>query len=247
MPLNVAYKGTHIGFVARSYPENAHLFLVAITNRKIEEVFLDYAQMKSYLGRIYGSTNFWGKVKEEELNQVLEAKRKEKYAHLQIEDEEAFLRFKFLKVADERGYEIETLFDWEELAGQVEGYLFLDVEDAVIEENTVQLNDEIDYFSEERIKGEGYGIPIYARIADYPIVRTDIMGAGEGLLLGANFSDFGGRNHAHETILWIQSGNYEREISFPVHMNVKRGLPIQLYLVDGSIKTILCNETIYEF
>lgn len=121
----------------------------------------------------------------------METKRQGKYGDTGIEDYNDFLRFKFMKTADERRYEIEN--------------------------------------------------------KDYPIFRTDIMGAAEGLLLGANFSDFAGRNHAHETVLEIKSGNFEKSISFPIQMNIKKGMPIQLYLIEDKIKKFFCDEAIYEF
>jgi hypothetical protein len=245
MTLNVNYNGKHIGFVARSYPENKHLFMVALTSLRIEEVAVDMEQIKGYLGKTFGFTNLFGRLNEGELHKFVESKRLGKYEEVGIGGYEDFLRFFFLKTVDERGYKIEELFDLEELIKQITGYLLIDVEHVVITENTIQLKEEINYLSEKILSGGDK--PIFAVVIDYPIFRTDTMGLGEGFLLGANFSDFGGRNHAHETELKIQSGNYEKVICLPIQMHVRKGMPIQLYLQEDKIKRIFCNGAIYEF
>lgn len=242
--VNVSFNGKHIGFVAKTFPENQHLFMVALTSLTIEEIALDNQQIKGYLGRVFGFTNMFGRLQEDRLHEFLESKRTDKYKEAQINNSDDFLRFFFLKVADERGYDLEKLFHWEEIEPLVKGYLLINVETAKFSGATIEL-EEINYFSEETV-GEGMK-PIFASIIDYPIYRTDIMGAAEGFFLGANFSDFGGRNHAHETVLRIRSGNYEKTISFPIQMYVKKGMPIQLYLQEGKIKRIFCGDAIYEF
>lgn len=245
MTLNVNYNGNHIGFVAKSYPENRHLFMIALTSLKVEDVTINFDRVKSFLARAYGSTNFFGKIDEDRLEAIMDVKKLERFEQTGTNNYEDFLRYKFMKTADERGYEIETLYQWEELEGHIEGYLLLDFEHAVIKENTIQLEEDIHYFTKEKLSSEN--LPIFAEIIEYPIIRTEIMGAGEGLLLGANFSDFGGRNHSHETELILKSGNYQKKYLFPITMNVKKGMPVQLYVEEGEVRKIFCDEVIYEF
>ncbi|MDG5788385.1 hypothetical protein QA612_12925 [Evansella sp. AB-P1] len=246
MPLNVTYEEQHIGFVAGAYPGKSHVFLIALTSLTVEEAGIDQPQMKSYLARIFEATNFFGRVKEDELNEILKRLQKDNFKDLDIHDDETLLRFIFLKAAAERGgYEIEMLFNWEELSHNVEGFLILDMEKVLFKRNAVILEEKISYFSDATL-AEDNGLPIFAIINDYPIIKTDVMGAGEGLLLGANLSDFGGRNHSHKTTLLLKSGNSEQEFTFPLHMHVKRGMPIQLYVKENRIHKIFCNETIYQ-
>lgn len=245
MTLNVNYKGSHIGFVARSFPENSHLFMIALTNLRIEEVELDLEKMKTYLAKVFGFTNFFGRVNEERFRNFIESKRQGKYEAKSIDNFEDFIRFIFMKVADERGYEIEKLFHWEDLKQHVDGYLLLDMENVIVKNGMIHIEEEIDYITEEKLPNSG--VPIFATVCDYPIFQTDVMGVGEGLLFGANLSDFGGRNHAHATIIQLRSGNYYKEFQFPIPMNVKKGMPIQLYVKENEINRIFCNEAIYIF
>lgn len=245
MALNVKYDGKHIGFVARSFPDHQHLFMVALTKLHVEDVSIDVEGMKSYLGKELRFKNFFGKISEEELENFLEEKRVGKYQNSGITNIDDFLRFFFLKVADERGFEIEKLFDWEELNDHINGYLLLKFSDVEISENAIIIKNNIDYISEAALSGVEK--PIYTTVVGYPIFRTDIMGGAEGFFLGANLSDFGGRNHTHETELNLQSGNYEQRFIFPIQMYVKKDMPLQLYFDENRIKRIFCGEAIYEF
>ena len=85
-----------------------------------------------------------------------------------------------------------------------------------------------------------------AKIIDYPIVETDIMGGGEGFLLGANLSDVGGRNHAHSTRLLIKSGNFTNSLDLPVIINARKGMTIQLYYNEKEINQVFCDGVIYK-
>ncbi|NLN48683.1 MAG: hypothetical protein GX154_06265, partial [Clostridiales bacterium] len=89
--------------------------------------------------------------------------------------------------------------------------------------------------------------PIFGEITGYPLFYTDIMGLGEGFILGANISDFGGRNHSHETRLKIKSGNYEDIFDFPIIINARMGMGIQLYLGEKKIEQLYCDGSLYKF
>lgn len=149
---------------------------------------------------------------------------------------------------------------------RIKGYIIFDINKAEIREDKFIINEEIDYAGDQTInttliprRSSLYSFtqnenewndnikPIFGEITGYPLFYTDIMGLGEGFILGANISDFGGRNHSHETRLKIKSGNYEDIFDFPIIINARMGMGIQLYLGEKKIEQLYCDGSLYKF
>lgn len=126
----------------------------------------------------------------------------------------------------------------------VRGYVLIDIDKLHLEDSTAIIDETIDYIYNCAADKDA---PIYGKIIDDPIICTDIMGLGEGLLLEADFSDFGGRNHAHTTILNVSSGNFITKISLPIIIYAKKDMTVKLYLSSDKIKKIFCDGIIYKF
>ncbi len=120
----------------------------------------------------------------------------------------------------------------------------VDINNVVIENDSMVIDEEIDYISSEKI---GKDIPMVAKITDYPRIQIDSMTSGQGLLLGADLTDLAGRNHIHRTKLKIKSGNFEHDLSLPVELYLKKDDTIQIYVDNRVIKRVFCNGIIYEF
>jgi len=71
------------------------------------------------------------------------------------------------------------------------------------------------------------------------------MGFGEGVILGADLADMGGRNHSHETKLKIVSGNFQGNVILPYIVYTKKDMEIQLYVAENKIKMVFSDGIIY--
>lgn len=246
MPFNVIdINGRHIGVIARTYPGNYKMLLVAVTEQRAEDTGFDMNVIEDTVATALDCKNLIGKIKEDKFEKTLREKLNNEYRDSGIKDMRIFKKYLYMKTpyAKSTKYIEETLnikIDEERL----QGYLMLDRDNIELSDDNIVIKDEIDYLEEIKLLGS---IPVFCKVMDYPIQRTGIMGAGEGILLGANWSDFGGRNHSHTTRLKIKSGNFNlNKFDIPIYINVKKGMIVQIYLEGEKIKKIFCDDVIYE-
>ena len=127
---------------------------------------------------------------------------------------------------------------------QINAYFLIDINNAVIENDSIIIDEEIDYICNKKIENL---IPIVAKITDYPVIQIDSLMSGQGLLLGADLADLVGRSHIHRTKLKIKSGNFAYELNLPVELYIKIGDVIEMYVSNRVVKRIFCDGIIYEF
>ena len=267
MPIDIYDKnGIHQGIIRNRYLDKDNIYLVAITDLNSSDINCNEDKMKKYLAGILKVKNLFGKVDEDRLKEEIDNLRNSgQYAIFQQLPYYDFIKYLFLK-----NYSGKNIEEYLEINGFIEemikGYMFFDINKVEIIDNKFVINEDMDYIQSEAIdfdlipkKTFPYFIdhkenewnsnlkPIFAKVTGYPIIHTDIMGAGEGFLLGANLSDFGGRNHSHETRLRIKSGNCEEIFDFPIFINAKKDMNIQLYMGEKNIEQIFCDGVIYRF
>ncbi|MDR5659313.1 hypothetical protein RH915_07405 [Serpentinicella sp. ANB-PHB4] len=246
MPFNVVdNKGNHLGIVVKSYPNDYNLFLIAVTDKTIDEVDIDLDSLKQNVATTLECKTLLGKVNEEKLTDKLNMELKNTYSDLEVRDIDVLMKYIFLKqpytkttdnIEKTLGVSLQDLNE--------KGYLLQDRSKINLKGDRIVIEDEVDYIKDSIIANEK---PIFAKVVDYPIHQTSAMSLGEGLILGANLSDFGGRNHSHKTVISIYSGNYKKEnYEIPAPINVKKGMPVQIYLEKDKIKYFVCDEVIYQ-
>lgn len=239
MAFNVCDKnGAHIGIIMEKYPLTRDAYVVALTDLKTQDITIDYDGIKKHLSPIYDCETVFGRVKEERLNQVLKELWRDSFSHYGDFDYEYILRRLLLTY----GLEVSEHVRWD--FSTVRGYVLIDGKNLEFySQDYVIIRDTMDYLDlEEGLSDEPY---VYGKIIDYPVIEVDVMGVGEGFLLGANFSDFGGRNHVHHTKLIIQSGNITRTVIFQIPLYVRKGMKILLHVKDNKIRRIFCDGIIY--
>lgn len=266
MPISIYDKnGNHLGIIRKRYLDRDNIYLLAITDLNSDDISFNEDKVKSYLAAKLKVKNLFGKVDEDRLKEEIDNLRisKEYYRFQQL-DYNDFLKYLFLK-----NYSGKSIEEYLEINGFIEemikGYIFFDINKVEIIDGKFVINEDMDYIQNQAIDSDLipkrislYSIehkedvisdskPIFAKVTGYPIIRTDIMGFGEGFLLGANLSDFGGRNHSHETRLRIKSGNCEEVFDFPIYLNAKKDMNIQLYIGEKNIEQIFCDGVIYRF
>lgn len=243
MPISVYNKqGKYLGIIIRRFPEEFHTFMIALTDLLPNNFNVDMNIIIKYLAKIYKCKNLLGKIDEEELKSiVLEKLHNEENTMLRQINYEDYLKLLFLKKFESQ--DIKSFLEIELDDSKINGYLLFNFNNIKVLNGKIIIDDEIDYISEEKIDEEA---PIYAKIVDYPIVQTQIMGAG-GLLLGADLADFGGKNHSHTTSIEMKSGNYISNIYIPVLLNVRKDMMIQFYIANNKINQVFCDGVIYRF
>ena len=127
---------------------------------------------------------------------------------------------------------------------QINAYFLVDINNILIENDSIIIDEEIDYISNEKLENH---IPMVAKIIDYPRIQIDSMSSGQGLLLGADLNDLAGRNHIHKTKLKIKSGNFEYDLDLPVELYLKKGDTIQIFVDNRVIRRVFCDGIIYDF
>jgi len=230
-------EGKHIGFVSGRVSSGQE-FVVALSEVPLDNSRINWDLVKSRLADLYECRNFWGKVKEE----VLLDKVKEAWDHGYAKDvnffpanAEDYYKLHFL----DHGCDLSQCIDSDALG--VYGYIFLDGSKLSFCEGDILLEAEVDYI-EEKVQNTA---PIYGVVADYPRIGISMMGNVEGLLLGADFADFG-RNHSHQTRVRIKTGNVVKEFKFPLQIVFRKGCPVQIYLTKaGEITSVFCDGAIY--
>ncbi|ABR46268.1 hypothetical protein Amet_0025 [Alkaliphilus metalliredigens QYMF] len=244
MPFNVCdQNGKHIGILYERCPEYSlgrKFSLVCLTELTTEKININFHGIKDYLARRYDLKTVFGKIKEEKLQEKLEEEWREYYSEYGAYDEVFLLK---IHLSNHQG-EISHLIEIEEQS--VQGYILLNRENVIFHnKETIIIKNELDFIQPEKeILGKK---PLYTKVVDYPVISMGVMGLGEGLLLGANLSDFGGRNHIHNTKLKLMVGNDIHQLELPMQINAKRGMTILFYLEGQKIKHMVCDERIYTF
>jgi len=250
VPFNICNsRGEHIGFLHRTFPGRTGVLMVAVSEQTVESVEFSVAMIKSYLAGAFRCRTITGKVNEEKLEAEI-ARRIDGISGDDPgfdRDYDQMLKNVFLRHISTGGQqEIENYITSGVDMSLIRGYVLFDVKNldaARTEGNQIIIPEEINYLEDDKLEGT----PVFARVTDYPVLHTAIMGAGEGFLLGANLADFGGRNHAHTTELKIESGNFTDEIKLPIYVLAARGMSIQLYLEHKEIRKVLCGGAVYSF
>lgn len=267
MPIDIYDdNGNYLGIIRNRYQDKDNIYLLAITDLNSNDINFNEDKMKKYVAGILKVKNIFGKVDEDRLKEEIDSLRtSEQYSIFQQIPYDDFIRYLFLK-----NYSGKNIEEYLEINGFIEemirGYIFFDINKVEIIDGKFVINEDMDYIQSEAIdfdlipeKTSPYFIdhkenewnsnlkPIFAKVTGYPIIHTDIMGAGEGFFLGANLSDFGGRNHSHETRLRIKSGNCEEIFDFPILISTRKDMNIQLYIGQKNIEQIFCDGVIYKF
>jgi hypothetical protein len=241
MPFNVYDKNKkYLGFIQSAYPQYTNVFMVASTDTKLEDKDFNINNMKSDLASFLGCKSILGKINEARLNKSIDSIIIKEFSKFKDNTYEELLKLVYLRILrDEENSRYKNIEKEE-----IKGYFLVDVSNVVIENDSMIIDEEIDYIVNEKI---GKLIPMVARVTDYPRMQIDSMTSGQGLLLGADLADLAGRNHIHRTKLKVKSGNFTYEINFPVELYIKKDDVIQMYIDNRVIKRIFCNGIIYEF
>ena len=241
MPFNVYDRNKkHLGFIQSAYPQYTTVFMVASTNIKLEDKDFNVNNMKSELAGFLGCKNILGKVNEPRLNKSIDSIIIKEFSKFKDNTYEELLKLVYLRMLRHG----ENLHYKSIENTQITGYFLVDINNVVIENDSMIIDEEIDYISNEKI---GNLIPMVGKIIDYPRIQIDSMTSGQGLLLGADLVDLAGRNHIHRTKLKIKSGNFTSELNLPVELYLKKDDIIQIYIDNRVIKRVFCNGIIYEF
>jgi len=264
MPLDIYdNQGNHLGIICDRYLDMDNVYMVAITDLTADDINYSEENMKKHLARVLKVKSIFGKVDEDRLLEEIENLRmpeeKQIFKQLPYED---FLKYVFL-----RNYTSKNIKEYLELDGLhencIKGYILYDMKKAGIYNGKLYIGDDVDYLGEtidgnlipenespylidQREDNRIYNIkPIFAKVIGYPIISTDIMGFADGLILGADLADLGGRNHSHKTMLKIVSGNYQGNVILPYLVHVKKDMELQLYISENRIKMVFCDGIIY--
>lgn len=241
MPFNVYDKNKkYLGFIQSAYPQYTNVFMVASTDIKLEDKDFNISNIKSELAVFLGCKNILGKINEPRLSKSIDNIIAKEFSKFKDNTYEELLKLVYLRIL-----RYEENFRYKNIENEeISGYFLVDINNVIIENDSIIIDEGIDYISNEKI---GKDIPMIAKITDYPRIQIDSMTSGQGLLLGADLADLAGRNHIHKTKLKIKSGNFAHDISLPVELYIKKGDVIQIYVDNRVIKRVFCNGIIYEF
>jgi hypothetical protein len=241
MPFNVYDKNRkYLGFIQSAYPQYTNIFMVASTDIKLENKDFHMSNIRSELASFLGCKNILGKINEPKLSKSIDNIILKEFGKFKDHTYEELLKLVYLRIL-----RYEENFHYKDIENsQINGYFLVDINNVVIENDSIIIDEEIDYISNEKI---GNDVPMVAKITDYPRIQIDSMTSGQGLLLGADLADLAGRNHIHRTKLKIKSGNFVSDLNLPVELYLKKGDTIQIYVDNRVIKRVFCDGIIYEF
>jgi len=241
MPFNVYDRNKkYLGFIQSAYPQYTNVFMVASTDVKLTENDFNINKIKSELASFLGCKSILGKINEPRLSKSIENIIIKEFKKFKDNTYEELLKLVYLRILrNEENFHYKKM-DIE----QINAYFLVDINNAVIENDSIIIDDEIDYICNEKI---GKLIPIVAKIIDYPIIQIDSLMSGQGLLLGADLADLVGRSHIHRTKLKIKSGNFSYQLSLPVELYIKKDDILEIYVDNRVVKRIFCDGIIYEF
>lgn len=243
MPIEIYDKNNkYLGIIQKKYYNNLNIYMVAITELQFKDIDFDIVKIKKFLASVYDCVTILGKIKEdkfeEKLKEIREEEKNNKFIEVKHDD---FLKVLFLQHFHGEGF--EDVININISKENIKGYLLIDIGKIQVQHGRFIIEDDIDYITEKKI---GDSIPIYAKIVNYPVVKTDIMGMS-GIFQGANLADFGGRNHSHITSLEIKSGNFKDSLEIPMLLTVKKDMNIQFDIAKRQIKQVFCDGIIYKF
>ncbi|MCB2294072.1 hypothetical protein LGK95_11130 [Clostridium algoriphilum] len=241
MPFNVYDKNKkYLGFIQCAYPQYSNVFMAANTDVKLNEKDLHINTVKSELASFLGCKSILGKINEPRLNKSIDNIIAKEFGKFKNNTYEELLKLVYLRILRD-----EDNFHYKKIEkSQINSYFLVDISNAVIENDSIIIDEEIEDISNEKI---GNDIPMIAKITEYPRIQIDSMLSGQGLLLGADLEDLVGRTHIHRTKLKIKSGNFTSNLDLPVELYLKKGDTIQIYIHNRVIKRIFCDGIIYEF
>ncbi len=241
MPFNVYDRNkNYLGFIQSSYPQYTNVFMAANTDVKLEKQDFNIKNIKSELASFLGCKSILGKINEPRLNKSIDNIIIKEFGKFKNNAYEELLKLVYLRIL-----RYEDDFHYKKIENaQINYYFLVDINNAVIENDSIIIDEDIEFISNEKI---GNDIPMVAKITEYPRIQIDSMLSGQGLLLGADFEDLVGRTHIHRTKLKIKSGNFTCDLDLPVELYLKKGDTIQIYIDNRVIKRIFCDGIIYEF
>ena len=235
-------EGRHLGFIwGKSLL--VHGWQVALSSARIDNDDINWELVKSQLADQLDSRNFWGKVKESTLIAKLKEVWDQKYAR--------DLDIKFLPTSDLDYLKFMYLVNGSNDMGKsinldrmdIRGYIFMDSTDPqFFNQDNLLLDSDLNFITERAIDRP----PVFGEISSIPKIYLSVMGFTEGFLLGANWSDYGGRNHTHSTIVDIRLGSVDTRLRFPIQIPFKKGEPVQIYFSEsGEISSVYYDGAIY--
>ncbi len=249
---------------------NRRVTYVALTDQRIEDWNLNYEKLESQLAERHSAKSLFGKIKEEALEQELKKYWEEEKSRINNAGEEGMYQ-ELKEASQEEGYrnlyrdfqpgeydpyfiyrlyhlknryDLDSYWMGEEL--NIKGFVMYDLNKGVLfDERTLLLEEPLDYI--ETTEDYNGLRPIHCVIAQRPEVKILGMGVGEGLLLGASISDFGGRNHVHYTKLNLLSGNTVFSTEVPIHIHGKKGLGLTMYVDQekNTPRAFICDGVLY--
>lgn len=232
-------EGRHLGFVSGT-STIAPSWEVALCKTPLDDSAINWEVVRKRLADIFECRNMWGKVNEDLLMNKMKMEWNKEYAR----DEQRFypttdkdyMKFMFIKFARDysKCYNLTH--------HEIQGYIYLDVNTPIRDQDYIHLDSNLKYIQQPILNTP----PHYGVVAGFPKISLNRMGFIEGFFLGANWSDFGGRNHTHSTLVKIASGNVEVELRFPLQIPFKVGEPVQIYFANnGAVTSIFYDEAIY--
>ncbi|MBZ9622319.1 hypothetical protein G9F71_005590 [Clostridium sp. FP2] len=241
MPFNVYDRNKkYLGFIQSAYPQYTNVFMVASTDVKLSDNDFNINKIKSELAGFLGCKSILGKINELRLTKSIDNIIIKEFGKFKDNTYDELLKLVYLRILR---YE-ENVYYKSIKKEQINAYFLIDINNVVIENNSIIIDEEIDYINSEKLENQ---IPMVAKIIDYPRIQIDSISSGQGLLLGADLADLSLRNHVHKTKLKIKSGNFAYELNLPVELYLKKGDTIQIYVDNRVIKRVFCDGIIYDF
>lgn len=233
-------KGKHLGFVCDKSPFGQG-WQVALCKSPLENCSINWKAVKKRLADHYGNRSYWVRLDDGDLLDWAKREWGTEHAHdidlnFTPYTPEDYYKFMFLKYACE-------FTDCQDSKAEIDGFVIMDSILHFYNQDYLLLDAELDYVTVPAMNNN----PIFGVISDYPRIGIRAMGAWEGLFLGANLSDYGGRNHTHITSVRIKSGNIEMELHFPIQISFKKGEPVQIFLDEGDITRVFYDGAFYFF
>ncbi|MBU3145111.1 hypothetical protein [Clostridium sp. CF012] len=241
MPFNVYDRNrNYLGFIQSAYPQYTNVFMVASTDVKLSDKDFNINSIKSELAGYLGCKNILGKINELRLTKSIDNIIIKEFGKFKDNTYDELLKLVYLRIL-----RYEENFRYKSIENEkINAYFLIDINNAVIENNSLIIDEEINYINNEKLENQ---IPMVAKIIDYPRIQIDSMSSGQGLLLGADLADLAGRNHVHKTKLKIKSGNFSYELNLPAELYLRKGDIIQIYVDNRVIKRVFCEGIIYDF
>lgn len=232
-------EGRHLGFVYNKSASDEG-WQVALSKSSLDNNCINWELVKARLADLYESRNIWGKIKEEALLETVKAeweKEKALDSKLDYHPHTSVELYKIMLLISAGDF--SDCINFKGL--DIDGFVFLGTSLNFYDQENLLLDAELDYVTERVLDTP----PVFGIVADYPRIGINVMGVGEGLLLGANWSDFGGRNHTHATVVRFRSGKVDAEFFIPIQIAFKKGEPVQFYLDQGQITRVFYDGAIY--